>query len=84
MLKIDSVHAFSWSPTATAKVKFGEIEMEVKLSEACTAEILAVAMRYVQDEQQRLAATIAEAQPALLPSPDVIDGEYDEVDDEPL
>lgn len=78
-LKIESAHFFGWHSTGQAKAKFGETEIEVKVDEATTAEILALIMRYVQAQQRRMADEIATAQPALLIDASAIIGEYDEV-----
>lgn len=78
-LKIESAHFFGWHSTGQAKAKFGETEIEVKVDEATTAEILALIMRYVQDQQARMADEIRTAQPALLIDASVSEAEYNEV-----
>lgn len=64
-LKIACVYLGQFD-TGHADVLFGDHKMQVNFDEATSAELKAIALAFIQQEQRKIADDIASAQPALL------------------
>lgn len=78
-LSIDSfvVVGLGYGPgSGNIDARFGEQKLQIKFTDAQCAELSALVLGYVIQRQAALADEIRTAQPALLASPEAIDGEW--------
>lgn len=78
-LSIDSfvVIGLAYGPgSGNVDAHFGQQRLQIKFTEAEIAELSSMVLGYVQSRQAALADEIRTAQPALLASPEAIDGEW--------